>query len=65
MERRPELYAYLLAALAIICATALAMTGQEVPDFLEFVAGVAVGGGAGVSVGSRGARRASDPPAAE
>lgn len=60
MQRRPELYAYALAGLAVVCSTILAGLGQDVPDFLPYIALGATTAGAGVSQPSRG-RREADP----
>ncbi len=57
---RTDLYAYALAALAIVCATALAITGHDVPEFLKLIAAGTFGAGAGASMPAPRRRRATD-----
>jgi hypothetical protein len=47
---RPDLTAYALCALAILCIAGLTLAGKTVPDVLQFVAITALGGGAGISL---------------
>lgn len=53
MTARPDLAAYLLAALVVVCATVLIALGRDVPDALWILAGAAAGGGAGASLPAR------------
>lgn len=58
---RPDLIAFLVAALVIVCATVITVvTGaRDVPDFFRDVALVAVGAGGGASM-QRAPQRAGD-----
>ena len=60
MKSRPEIAAYALAALVVICITALSIAHVAVPSVLEGVLLVASGAGAGVSH-PRGASPADTP----
>lgn len=51
--RRPELAAFALAAVVVICATVLLMAGKNVPDGLWILAASATTGGAGLAPGPR------------
>jgi hypothetical protein len=58
IQQRPEIAAYLVAALCIIGMIVLTFHGDTVPDTLNFIAAGALGIGGGVTVSGGGS-----PPA--
>jgi hypothetical protein len=47
---RPAIYAFLLAALVIVCATVLLLANHDVPEAFWIIAAGSAGGGAGIAV---------------
>jgi hypothetical protein len=47
---RPDLAAYALAGLGLVCLTVLIAIGRTVPEYLPFIVMAVVGSGAGISL---------------
>jgi hypothetical protein len=68
---RPDLAAYALAALGLICLTALLLAGRSVPDYFPLIVMTVVGAGGGLALNTpngsetlkSGSRTASPAPA--
>jgi hypothetical protein len=50
---RPDLAAYALAALGLVCLTVLIAIGRVVPDYLPLIVMTVVGAGGGIALNTR------------